>query len=319
MGGRITVDSALAQGTSFHVVLTLPCASGLSVETHDLANAVADFEVRLHGLGHSLRILFAEDNPTNQFVVLQLLKGFDVQVDVVNDGLEAVDAATSFAYDLIYMDMRMPELDGLQATQAIRRRGGRLASIPIIALTASAFPEDVTACLNAGMTDFVAKPVRKDLLIAATVRAMDSAAIAARGASAARAAVRPDTETKPASPHVAGTACDRTALDALARDIGEASVLEMVAVFLAETDQRLARMAASQVSVADLIREAHTLRGAASTACAPRLAALAAVLETKLQGGGTLEASERRALGRAFDDYRWERGACVATAATLSA
>jgi len=80
-----------------------------------------------------------------------MLRGLPVQVDVVGDGMEAVDAASRFAYDVIFMDMRMPEMDGLAATRLIRQRGGALARVPIVALTANAFPEDVKACFDAGM------------------------------------------------------------------------------------------------------------------------------------------------------------------------
>jgi len=73
----------------------------------------------------------------------------------------------------VLMDVRMPEMDGLAATRAIRAEGGRFAALPIIALTANAFPEDVKICREAGMSDFLAKPLRKPALAAALLRALD--------------------------------------------------------------------------------------------------------------------------------------------------
>uniref|UniRef100_UPI0005564630 response regulator n=1 Tax=Bradyrhizobium liaoningense TaxID=43992 RepID=UPI0005564630 len=76
-------------------------------------------------------------------------------------------------YDIVLMDVRMPDMDGLAATRAIRAQGGRFKALPIIALTANAFPEDIKICREAGMSDFLAKPLRKPALIAALLRALD--------------------------------------------------------------------------------------------------------------------------------------------------
>jgi len=123
------------------------------------------FRDALRRLGRPMRVLVAEDNPTNQLVVKLLLRGFDVAVDVVADGRAALAAASAVSYDAICMDMLMPEMDGLQATRAIRALGGAAATLPIIALTANAFTEDVKACTQAGMTHFVAKPICRVALL----------------------------------------------------------------------------------------------------------------------------------------------------------
>ena len=92
-----------------------------------------------------------------------------MQLDIVGDGLKAVEAAARHDYDVIFMDMNMPEMDGLDATRRIRAqgkaRGGALATIPIIAFTANAFAEDIAACYEAGMNRFVSKPVNKEALL----------------------------------------------------------------------------------------------------------------------------------------------------------
>jgi CheY-like chemotaxis protein len=107
------------------------------------------------------RVLVAEDNPINQQVASRILERLGCVVDLAANGREAVQMSDQISYDLIFMDCMMPEVDGFAATREIRRRDGRAASVPIIALTAhvaSGAPEE---CLNAGMDDFLAKPVTR--------------------------------------------------------------------------------------------------------------------------------------------------------------
>jgi CheY-like chemotaxis protein len=172
MGGTIDVEATPGVGAIFRVRLALPVAACPSQPKSRHASVLTSFKAALAASGRTPRVLFAEDNPTNQFVARQLLKGLDLQVDIVGDGLEAVEAASHFVYDVICMDVQMPEMDGLAATRLIRARGERFAAIPIIALTANAFPEDVRACFEAGMNHFVAKPVSRETLLAALMRCL---------------------------------------------------------------------------------------------------------------------------------------------------
>jgi CheY-like chemotaxis protein len=112
-----------------------------------------------------LRILLAEDNLVNQKVVLRMLKKFGYDADVAGNGLEAVDAARHQSYDLVLMDVHMPEMDGIEATQIIRGALAPERQPRIVAITAAAMTEDQQACLAAGMDSFLTKPVRPEHLM----------------------------------------------------------------------------------------------------------------------------------------------------------
>ena len=116
-------------------------------------------ELRKNYAGANL--LLAEDNPINREVALELLYAVGLQVDTAENGRIAVDKVFAKHYDCVLIDVQMPQMDGLQATQLIRSNE-KYADLPILAMTATAFAEDKTKCLNAGMNDFVAKPVVPD-------------------------------------------------------------------------------------------------------------------------------------------------------------
>jgi CheY-like chemotaxis protein/HPt (histidine-containing phosphotransfer) domain-containing protein len=292
MGGTIVVDSQSGQGSTFTITLRLPIAEMGPDTAAAPVDVVGEFERRVAGLGRSLRILFAEDNPTNQFVALQMLRGFDVQIDVVADGLEAVHGASSFLYDVICMDMRMPEMDGLAATRAIRALGGHLAAVPIVALTANAFPEDVAACFECGMTGFVAKPVRKETLLAALLAALGTA-----GSS--------DLDVQAVAGADPGeVALDDAALAHLTDEIGSDGVTELVTMFAEETLGRLQLIADPTLDRGRRLLEVHSLKGAAASVCAVSLSRRAASLEMHLRHDDTIECVDTSPLVEAFDAWR---------------
>jgi CheY-like chemotaxis protein len=116
-----------------------------------------------------LRILLAEDNSVNQMLAVRLLRGLGYTADVAGNGVEAVDAVEGGHYDLVLMDVQMPEMDGLEATREIRARQG--AGPRIVAMTANAMAGDRDECLAAGMDDYVSKPIRIEELMSALERA----------------------------------------------------------------------------------------------------------------------------------------------------
>ncbi|MEX0643675.1 MAG: response regulator, partial [Parvularculaceae bacterium] len=105
-----------------------------------------------------LKILLAEDNQINAVLATALIKRAGHQVDVAVNGLEAIDAVMRARYDLIFMDMHMPEMDGLEAARRIRALNAEIAKTPIVALTANAMASDRQKCVAAGMDDFLSKP-----------------------------------------------------------------------------------------------------------------------------------------------------------------
>jgi CheY-like chemotaxis protein len=107
-------------------------------------------------------VLVAEDNVVNQKVAVRILENLNCRVDVAASGREALEQLELFDYDVVFMDCQMPELDGYEATQEMRRRQGAGARIPVVAMTANALKGDRERCLEAGMDDYMAKPVGPD-------------------------------------------------------------------------------------------------------------------------------------------------------------
>jgi signal transduction histidine kinase/ActR/RegA family two-component response regulator len=161
MGGEIGVDSVVGEGSVFWLTLTLPVAADAALESTTEAGAAAR---------KPRRVLVAEDNPINQVLVAAMLRKAGHEVDLVEDGLAAVQAVRKRPYDLILMDMQMPTMDGLTATRTIRSEQPAHARTPVVALTANASRDDVAACLAAGMDDYVAKPIDQQLLLQAIDR-----------------------------------------------------------------------------------------------------------------------------------------------------
>ena len=120
-----------------------------------------------------IRVLVVDDEPINREIALLHLKGVELVVDIAEDGAAAVAMAQKCIYAAIFMDMQMPKLNGMEATQEIRRLPGYL-NTPIIAMTANAFTEDKALCFKSGMNDFLVKPFDPDTLFATLLRALGS-------------------------------------------------------------------------------------------------------------------------------------------------
>ena len=172
MNGRIWLDSEEGQGSTFHIVVRLevPSEAGKALPPRHGFNSTTPLDEAAYTLP-TLRVLLAEDNELNQKVAVGMLARMGHSVDVVANGIDTLDMLERKDFDLVLMDVQMPELDGLEATAAIRaRERERGGHIPIVGLTAHAMTGDPERCLAAGMDDYAAKPIRRDRLFAIFAR-----------------------------------------------------------------------------------------------------------------------------------------------------
>ncbi len=264
MGGTIGVESTPGQGSTFHfdVLLTLPRG--------DLAPLAP---VAQEGGVVPRRILIAEDNPTNRLVATRMLERMGHRVEAVENGREAVEAVQRGGFDLVLMDVMMPEMDGLAATEAIRRLGGAAAGIPIIGLTANAMAADQERCLAAGMTHFETKPISASRLGAAIVRALELVA------------TEPVAAPAPAARVPAGFDAQRLAL--LVEEIGAGPVAEVVRQFQADALRQMEDMRdLVQAGRMDLLgHQARLVARAARTVGLAQLGLAAAAIQEEVAAG----------------------------------
>jgi PAS domain S-box-containing protein len=224
----------------------------------------------------ALRILLAEDNTMNQKVALRLLEQLGYRADVASNGREAIEALERRPYDVVLMDVQMPELDGLDATRQICERWPETRP-HIVAMTANALPEDREACFAAGMDDYVAKPIRAEELVAALKRAKPLA-----GGDGGD------------SPVVAHVSLDDAALGSLRELGGDEFLGEVIDAFLADAPNLIAtlRRSLDERSTEELRRAAHTLKSNGATLGAEGFADLCRTLEHRAKEGELDGASE---------------------------
>ena len=230
------------------------------------------------------RVLVAEDNAINQQIATELLRDLGLVVDAVENGQLAVQAVQARPYDLVLMDMHMPVMDGLAATEAIRSLPG-LQGLPIVAMTANVLPADRARCFAAGMNDFISKPVDPDRLTAVAVQWIQPASV--------RVPVPPprSAHAAPASAVDLGSLTGITGLDVASgvRRSGQkaALYLKLLAQFVSghrDSADRLQR-ALDTAQHEDARRVAHTLKGVAGNLGAVVVQDLAAQIERHLEAG----------------------------------
>ena len=291
MGGEVGVESQAGVGSTFWLTARLGRVAENPANV-DAVDAGLAPDRLLAERYQGVRLLLAEDDPINQEVAVELLRATGLMVDVAENGQIAVEKVRTGAYALVLMDVQMPVMDGLTATQAIRQLPGA-AVLPILAMTASAFDTDRQRCLEAGMNDYVRKPVEPNQLYATVLRWLPAPVAAAVPVMPAEAPPVPAVPTQAALMGIAGLEVemglkavaghwDRYArlLDLFAREHGgDAAALR-------------AHLAAGHRS--DARRLAHTLKGVAATLGA----------EAVYQNALALE----KALGKDTDDADLEAG-----------
>jgi CheY-like chemotaxis protein len=164
LGGEVGATSAPGAGSTFWFTARLATTATRDAEA-SLPATREDAETLLARDHQGRRVLLAEDDPVNQEVAIELLRDTGLIIDVADNGLQAVEMARLTDYDLILMDMQMPKMGGIEATRLIRQVPGREVT-PILAMTANAFAEDRQKCVQAGMDDFLPKPVVPKVLYA---------------------------------------------------------------------------------------------------------------------------------------------------------
>lgn len=213
-------------------------------------------------------VLIVEDDRINQRLILAYLSRMGVRAEAVDDGAAAVERAARTRFDLILMDIVLPELDGLGATEAIRSGDGACRDAPILALTANAKPIDVEHCLSAGMNGHIAKPVDPVRLLQAMQRWMKVS--------------RDDENSQPcARDPEFDDPLDAAALDDLVAGAGGALATELIGDFLTDLDARMEALhsAAKEMDSATLVKVCHSIKGSAGLFGASELADLAAQIE----------------------------------------
>jgi CheY-like chemotaxis protein len=170
MRGSIRAESNIGAGVTVVFELLVPRTAEAEVDP-----------MQLDG-GGAAHVLVVDDNATNRMVAESLCEMFDCTSETAEDGVGAVEAARSGRFDLILMDIKMPRMDGVEATKAIRAMAGKIGQSPIIALTANADPEDVKTYLAAGMNAVVEKPIKPDKLLAAMNAVLGGSGRSARAA-----------------------------------------------------------------------------------------------------------------------------------------
>ncbi len=239
---------------------------GEHVPTHRIAQGDSEF---LHGMAESfpLSILLADDHTTNQRLGDMILKRLGYTADIVSNGLEVLEALERRHYDVILMDIEMPEMDGLIATQNIRKKHGNLSKPHIVAMTANAMHGDREKCLSAGMNDYVSKPIRVIELINALRNSRTHSATQQDDLDSQADSSLVHQEVQSNSMSFSGVDLDESALNTLLEVVGndQNSLVELIDVFLSDSDNYVESIKSGLENNDSVLvrRAAHTLKSGA--------------------------------------------------------
>jgi CheY-like chemotaxis protein len=256
-----------------HLAACIAAAMGMSTELQ-MQPYMLQAGMGEHDPELDMKVLVVEDNAVNQKVAAIILEKFGCRVDLAANGREALEASMRIVYDCIFMDCQMPEMDGFEATTAIRQREAQTGQrVPIIAMTANAMPSDRKRCLEAGMDDYLSKPVQAEELFAALFPYKPEEALVLEPMPA----VRPYSED----------ADMLSRLSQLQDEHGVELVVELVELFVSNTPMMVTAMreALAQGDPNGLKQTAHTLKGSSSNLGAEPMTSLCMALEEHGQAG----------------------------------
>lgn len=283
MGGKIGCISEKGKGSNFNFTAEFYPASANMLFDNNKRRQINEGGMGQLSVPASTdrkgRILLVEDSAANQVVALAMLRKAGFTVDAVANGLEAVAAVRSLPYDLVLMDLAMPEMDGITATRMIRNLQGAMSKITIVAMTANAMHGDRQICIDAGMNDYVAKPIVRTELF----RVLDKYLVGINKFNDGCVNEKSMSENNLIDPGV---------LQQLETDVGTELVPEMMGIFVRETGKRIIIMEAARKNedILCLQQEAHVLKSSAGTYGATSLQRVATSVDLACKEGRTIDA-----------------------------
>jgi len=272
MGGEIHYEPAPDAGSIFWFQIPLE----LAAEPEKVPNHITDHTPL------EARVLVAEDSQANQMVARAVLEKAGCEVVLASNGEEALEAVRQNKFDIIFMDLSMPVMDGLQATRLIREINSNSSSVPIIAMTANVFAEDRNKCMQAGMDDFITKPIQQSKLLERLIHWLDP-----------ERNLREIDETISAG-YPSVDVLDEEILANMASETSAELMIQVLGIFLEETQGHLDALSAAgdQIDTSTLISEAHAIKSSCSTFGALRLFEAARTAESLGREGRHEEAME---------------------------
>lgn len=292
MGGRIWVESSIGKGSNFIFEINLGIAdeAGINAVLAEEAESMKKIDTSFN---KKISVLVAEDNVTNQKYIRSLLQLYGITPTIVNNGKEAVEAACTQEFDCVLMDLHMPEMNGVDATIAIRNNPlEKISKLPVIALTAAAYKEDKEKMIAAGMNDYLSKPINEDALVK-LLKQFDSdepPILSILGDSTdnrpifdEKATAIEDNATQKHSDIKNRQLINKQTFNDNFGSFDNATMIEIITEFEHSQKNRLAAIARhiTDGNMAGLSHEAHSLKGEVAMFCAEEVRAALFTLEDK--------------------------------------
>ncbi len=284
MQGSINMSSEAGKGSCFFFDVMLE----LATEQECGNEQVITEQLQLPAA--NTRILLAEDNPANQMVIKNILESSNLRVDIVANGREAIEAVRHLPYDIVLMDISMPEMDGITATQEIRQLPGKMSELPIIALTAHSLSGDKERFLAAGMDDYLSKPIDRAAMLHCIANCIGNSI----DQKSEPSSVIPQTNTSPvniADNHM-DPFVDESVLQQLTHDTAPEIVPGLLIFYIEDARKRVEQIqnAILEKDIETLEFESHTLGSSAAAHSNIKLCAVARKIENLCQEGAYQQA-----------------------------